>query len=136
MHYLIEKVVISFYEKAITDVMIGYHFRKIQEYDPKDPLTPPIEAFKSHLPKIINFWETQLLNIKNDDLSSKNILKAHEYLKVRKGEIGRWVSLFLKTIDQLDSLKLNSKEKEFLLEWKNKVEHFRKIFLESKILFS
>lgn len=132
---LIENVVFSFYELAIKDVMIGYHFRKIQEYDPKDPLTPPIEAFKSHLPKISQFWCSQLLNKKNEDPKAQNVLKAHQYLSVRKGEVGRWVALFLKTLDTFESKEINESELELLKEWKKKIEHFRIIFLESKVLF-
>ena len=29
----------------------------------------------------------------------ENIIKKHEYLKIKKGEVGRWVLLFQQTID-------------------------------------
>ena len=85
---IIEKVIKSFYAKATKDIIIGYHFRHI-------------DNFETHLPRIIRFWSVQL--IKMDGTIKKEILEAgvptdiinkHVYLKVKKGEVGRWILLF------------------------------------------
>jgi hypothetical protein len=41
-------VVTAFYSEAKNDILIGYHFRNIPD-------------FEEHIPRIITFWEIQLL---------------------------------------------------------------------------
>lgn len=136
---LIDKVVLDFYTQATKDTMIGHHFRKIQEFESLDisPLTPPIEAFKSHLPRIQNFWYVQLLGEKNDDKEFQ-LLDVHKKLGVLPGEVGRWCTLFNEILEQTKKLKeiqSDPQAQELLLNWNKKINHFRDIFLSSPKLF-
>ena len=119
----ISDVVHAFYDKAKSDIIIGYHFRHIKDFD-------------EHIPKISRFWVLQLLKLSKDEIKNlqeegipNQIIKKHIYLKIKKGEVGRWVLLFQETIDhsELDS-DLATKWKSIVLKWK-------KNFLESKELF-
>ncbi len=118
----IHSVVTSFYTKAITDPIIGFHFRKIQAFQGSDPLKPPIEAFAHHIPRIVNFWRMQLLEEKNLEEVPFNLLKTHEYLGLRRGQIDRWLLLFIETINESDCTE------EFKETWQLKARHFRSKF--------
>lgn len=118
IHSLVEK----FYSKAIVDPIIGFHFRKIQEFEGIDPLKPPIEAFAHHIPRIANFWRMQLLDEKNLEETPFNLIKTHEYLGLKRGQIDRWLMLFIETINESDF------EDSFKLDWENKARHFRSKF--------
>jgi truncated hemoglobin YjbI len=135
MEKLIEEVVTEFYKRAIEDVMIGHHFRKIQQFPGKNPLHPPIESFKEHLPKIYLFWKQQLLNTRNEDLkTTKNVFKSHQYLKMKKAELRRWVIIFNQTIDSyiIHDQQIN---KQFFIKWKEKISLFKEKFLQSPLIF-
>ena len=131
MENIVEEVVRDFYEKAINDFMIGHHFRKIAEFKLKDPLHSPIEAFSSHIPRIVEFWKTQLLAHKSKE--KFNLILAHQYLCIRKGELGRWVVLFKETLNEKKEKYPDSQD--FLNLWEEKINHFQKKFLESTQLF-
>lgn len=121
MNPTIEKIVTDFYTIATTDVMIGYHFRKIASSKGIHPLRPPIEAFSSHIPRIVNFWEVQLLG-KPLEGEPFDLLRIHQALGVLPGELGRWVKLFkdiLHSYDQRD---------ELIIRWIEKLDHFENIF--------
>lgn len=108
---LILEVVKSFYEKATTDILIGYHFRFIEDFD-------------THFPRIADFWQLQLTG-KMDHPESKpfDIISKHVPLKVKRGEIDRWAILFSQTLDEFIASQMISKEiKE---EWMNKVKIFQ-----------
>jgi hypothetical protein len=131
---IIELVILDFYKRATTDIMIGYHFRKIQEYNLDEfknhPLRPPIEAFSHHLPIINEFWYRQLKGESNDSTIQLNVLNKHLYLNIRKGELKRFQIIFKETLEkhylELDQLRL------FDL-WKSKLDHFTEVFSNSKI---
>lgn len=118
----IHLVVESFYSKAIQDPIIGFHFRKIQEFEGADPLKPPIEAFAHHIPRIVNFWRMQLLEEKNLEEIPFNLIKTHAYLGLKRGQIDRWLLLFIETINESDC---PSSFKEL---WISKARHFRSKF--------
>ncbi|PIK16133.1 hypothetical protein [Halobacteriovorax sp. JY17] len=123
---LIHDVTYSFYEKATTDFLIGYQFRKIQEFKSLDPLSPPLEAFKSHLPRIEKFWRVQLLGERITKEEKRfDLINIHKALNPNKGEVLRWVKLFNETLDQYES----SDDKDFIREWRRKVSEFEKRFL-------
>ncbi len=109
------KVVHAFYEKAKNDVLIGYHFRIIQD-------------FETHIPRIASFWELQLLGISTRPITEPfDVLKVHMPLNIKRGELGRWLLLFNKTLDEQTHL---SPEFSKLNEtWKLKLTHFEGIFL-------
>jgi hemoglobin len=84
------KVITSFYAKATVDVMIGYHFRSIEDFD-------------THLPKIASFWQLQLTGtITNKDHLPFDLIKVHLPLKVKSGEIDRWVKIFEQNLEEFD----------------------------------
>jgi hypothetical protein len=124
---VISNIVLAFYKKATVDFLIGYQFRKIQEFKGSSPLTPPIEAFKNHLPRIDKFWRMQLLGERIGEDESFNLLNIHKSLLVRKGEVNRWVILFKETLKNYD---LQYPGNELLIkDWDRKIEEFEKRFL-------
>jgi truncated hemoglobin YjbI len=118
IHSVIEK----FYSKAVVDPIIGFHFRKIQEFEGVDPLRPPIEAFAQHIPRITNFWRMQLLDEKNLEEIPFNLIKTHEYLGLKRGQIDRWLMLFIETINE------SNFDESFKELWQKKASHFRSKF--------
>ena len=126
-HYNLN-VVTAFYEKAVIDVLIGYHFRKIATTHGHHPLKPPIEAFHDHLPRIAFFWRMQLLGEKmnSEDQEPYDLISIHRALSIRKGEVGRWILLFKETLNE-------APEHELKKNWSEKIDHFEKIFM--KVLF-
>lgn len=102
----IEKVVTDFYTKATTDILIGYHFRHIEDFD-------------THIPRIIEFWNLQLNGNINDKTHLPfRFMDAHLPLKINRGEIFRWKKLFEATLIE------NNLEKEMINQWMAKVHLF------------
>jgi truncated hemoglobin YjbI len=121
--YLIKNVVEDFYKLATNDVLIGHQFRKIAMFEGSDPLKPPFEAFAHHIPRIIHFWEIQLLGLKKqEDAAPFDLIGIHKKLFIRKGELGRWLVLFDQTVDSVVPLCENKEERMLLEEWKNKAK--------------
>lgn len=108
---LILKVIYSFYDKAKRDVMIGYHFRVIDDFD-------------EHIPRIADFWNLQVNGeIKNRANLPYNLFHTHKPLKINTGEIFRWNKLFEDTLSEYE---LNSElTKEQITEWMLKVTLFK-----------
>ena len=106
----IREVVVDFYRKAVDDIIIGYHFHHIED-------------FSTHIPRIVSFWERQLLGTSAPH-TPFHFIAAHLPLKIKKGEVGRWMLLFEKTLEA-HPLREVSKEK-----WRQKLQHFRQVFLK------
>jgi hypothetical protein len=126
---VIQSVVDSFYEKAKSDIIIGYHFRHIEDFD-------------KHLPKIYLFWALQVLELNKEEkkeilshVNLENIVKKHKYLKVKKGEIGRWVLLFQQIIESQFKKYKETNLQELKSKMTRKTEVFHQIFLNSSELF-
>lgn len=87
----IEKLMTAFYDKAFADDMIGFYFTEVTHLD-----------LRKHLPVIIDFWESVLLN---GNSYHNNAMEAHRHihsLSPFKSEyFQRWVKLFTETIDEL-----------------------------------
>lgn len=84
----IYQVVDSFYAKAKSDVLIGYQFRNIKDFD-------------EHIPRIAAFWEIILLGGTRRELTEPfDVMKVHVPLNLHPGELGRWLVLFKKTLDE------------------------------------
>lgn len=82
------QVVDAFYQKAKTDVLIGYQFRIITDFD-------------SHIPRIASFWDLQLLGSTDRKISpSFDVMNLHLPLNIKRGELGRWLVLFKKTLEE------------------------------------
>lgn len=111
----IHQVVDAFYEKAKNDVLIGYHFRIIHNFD-------------EHIPRIATFWDLQLLGTTERTLTEPfDVMKVHIPLQIKRGELGRWLVLFRKTLDEM-----TTKHPEFseLKEtWLLKLVFFEGVFL-------
>lgn len=134
---IISKVVWDFYSKATSDFLIGYQFRKIiNQQESPDPLRPPVEQFSEHIPKIIHFWELQLLSSpynkkKNSHLKkiTFDLIDTHQKLSIRKGELARWVLLFYQTLEGFHERHRNEQQICTLLEvWRKKIHHFDQKF--------
>ncbi|MFT6602656.1 MAG: hypothetical protein ACJARO_000164 [Bacteriovoracaceae bacterium] len=64
----------------------------------------------------------QLLDEKNLEEVPFNLLKTHEYLGLKRGQIDRWLLLFIETIYESDS------DEKFKKDWEKKARHFRSKF--------
>lgn len=132
---LIHKTVEDFYALATTDFLIGHQFRKIQSHEGVDPLRPPLEAFRHHLPRINKFWELQLLGLRpQEGFQAFDLIGVHQKLQIRKGELGRWVKLFEEVLDQQKNEFPH--QSEFFELWRSKVKLFEKRFQNSPKLFT
>ena len=119
----IETVVNSFYEKAINDFLIGYHFRKIRNDQASHPLNSTLEEFAHHIPRIVLFWKMQLIKERPQDGSiSFDLINTHHKLSIRQGELNRWVMLFMETLEEQGDHPLKQ-------EWKERILQFQSIFL-------
>ena len=108
---LILTIIQSFYDRVKKDVLIGYHFRFIED-------------FESHIPRIADFWNLQI----NGELTDKGnlpfkLIQEHKDRGIKPAEMGRWVTIFKENLEAFEHQKLmTKKEKDLMLE---KVEHFR-----------
>ncbi len=85
-------VVNSFYDKAKDDILIGYHFRVVKD-------------FETHIPRIATFWELQLMGkASRPQTEPFDVMKIHSAMGIHRGELGRWLLLFRKTLDEQVSL--------------------------------
>ena len=134
----------SFYKKAVTDILIGHHFRKIDEGNVENPhpLFPDLQNFSHHIPRIIDFWLGQLdikKNVSRNENSGKDhnshkpfaLIKTHHKLSIRQGELDRWVALFFQTLEDEIEEHENLSLKEIERKWKDKVTFFKKKFEEA-----
>ena len=134
MRELIFIVVESFYQKAINDVLLGYHFARF-----RDP-----EHLASHLERITTFWEMQLTGKATKPLEGKqfHLLFTHIELGIKRGELGRWIILFHKTLDELEEQFRRQASAEELqeiqlitAEWKKRIEFFEERFKSHPMMF-
>jgi len=106
-------VVDAFYQKARYDILIGYHFRNISD-------------FESHIPRIASFWEMQLLGRTPHKLEAPfDMSKAHLPLGIKRGELGRWLLLFRKTLKEKEQPEFQN----LIYKWEEKLKTFEGIFL-------
>lgn len=101
-------VITKFYNKATFDVMIGYHFRGIED-------------FNRHLPRIASFWQLQLTGkIDHKEELPFDLINKHIPLKLKNAEINRWVILFEQNLKEFNL------DDDFYNLWMQKVELFQK----------
>lgn len=134
MRELIYIVVESFYQKAINDVLLGYHFARF-----RDP-----EYLAAHLERITTFWEMQLTGKLTRPLEGRQfqLLFTHLQLGIKRGELGRWIVLFHKTLDELEEQFKNQATTEELqeiqlitAEWKKRIAFFEERFKSHPMMF-
>lgn len=105
-------VVDAFYSKAKDDILIGYHFRNIPDFD-------------THIPRIAAFWEIQLLGTSSRELDAPfDMMKAHIPLGIKRGELGRWLLLFRRELDARRDL-----QPELSKTWDDRLKFFEGVFL-------
>jgi truncated hemoglobin YjbI len=107
----IKLIVDEFYLKARTDILIGYHFNHIKD-------------FNHHLERIYAFWNMHLLKIAPP--FNYRLMMTHLPLGIKTGEINRWVKLFIETIEEN---KHRIEDQNFCVDWLEKIEMFRNLFL-------
>lgn len=111
----IDQVITRFYQLARTDILIGYHFRHIADFD-------------QHIPRICKFWQLHLTG-KIDDPSALpfDLFGVHRALKIKRGEIDRWVMLFNENLSVMFSNQVITMDQ--YQYWKNKIENFQAKFI-------
>ena len=86
----IEKLLINFYDKVKTNPVIGFIFNDIAKVN-----------WEQHLPIIINFWETILLD---NPIYKKNAMEVHYALNrivpLEKKHFDTWLNLFHESVDE------------------------------------
>ncbi len=108
---LILKVIETFYDTAKVDILIGYHFRIIDDFD-------------EHIPRIADFWNLQLNGELNDRKHLPfDLLQKHLPLKINRGELDRWVKLFSENMEKSISRNEMTMDQKDL--WMKKVKIFR-----------
>ncbi len=108
-------VVSAFYEKAKSDVLIGYHFRIIKD-------------FNEHIPRIASFWDIQLLgSTERSPTNSFDVMNLHLVMGIKRGELGRWMVLFHKTLNE--EVKAHPEFTDFNEAWKIRLNFFEGVFL-------
>ena len=127
MRDLIYAVIEAFYAKATTDILIGYHFEKFND---------PNELSK-HLERITSFWEMQLTGNTSVPLNgSFHLLFTHLQLKIKRGELGRWIILFHQTLDSLEQDLDHPNINELCLLWKERIALFEERFKSHPHMFN
>lgn len=87
----IEKFMTTFYERVIPNPVIGFIFTEVAHMN-----------LQSHLPVIVDFWETILLD---NPVYKKNAMEVHYDLNkktpLKKEYFDEWLSLFNTTLDEM-----------------------------------
>jgi len=111
----IDLVVRGFYEEATKDILIGYHFRHLEDLD-------------THLPRIVSFWEIHLLGHSQTEIEKPfDLISLHLPMKIKKGELHRWLFLFRKHLNQ--AREDNHLSEELAKKWEEKLVFFEEKFL-------
>lgn len=126
MRDLIFAVVESFYAKATEDILIAHHFTKFN--DPK--------VLHAHLERITSFWEMQLTGSTSVPIEGPfHLLFTHLQLKIKRGELGRWIVLFHQTLDSLSSEVDHPQILELCELWKKRISFFEERFKSHPQMF-
>ena len=87
----LERMLEIFYQKAFKDDLISHFFLEVV------PLN-----LETHIPVITDFWESVLLDGRNN---KKNVMEIHlnisEKSKIGKEHLDRWVKLFTETVEEM-----------------------------------
>lgn len=86
-----EQLVRAFYERALTDPIIGFIFTDVARLD-----------LEAHLPVISSFWETILLGAQSYGGGAfAPHVRLHAQVGLRPGHFQRWLLLWRTTVDEL-----------------------------------
>ncbi|MBK8466224.1 MAG: group III truncated hemoglobin [Chloracidobacterium sp.] len=88
----IDLLMLNFYERALTDDIIGYIFTDVAQLD-----------LKSHLPIIGDFWETMLFRAGAYAARGRNPMEVHRQLHLKSAlkpiHFSRWLEMFVSCVD-------------------------------------
>jgi hemoglobin len=86
-----ERLVRTFYSRALEDPVIGYIFTDVAQLD-----------LEAHVPRITSFWETILLGARSYGGGAfRPHAAVHAKSPLRKGHFERWLELWRTTVDEL-----------------------------------
>ena len=90
----IDRLMVLFYERVMTDEQIGYIFTEVAKLD-----------LDKHLPVIGDFWETLLFRTGDYSRHGRTPLEVHgelnEKTPLRPEHFERWLVIFRETVDEL-----------------------------------
>jgi hemoglobin len=87
----VERLVRTFYGKAMTDPITGWLFTDVARLD-----------LEEHIPQIASFWETVLLGTKSySGTPFEPHARLHAKANLRAAHFGRWLALWSETVDEL-----------------------------------
>jgi hemoglobin len=86
-----ERLVRTFYGRALNDPIIGFIFVDVAKLD-----------LEAHVPRITSFWETILLGARSYGGGAfRPHAEVHAKSPLRKGHFERWLALWRETVDAL-----------------------------------
>jgi hemoglobin len=86
-----ERLVRSFYAKAMEDPIIGFIFVDVARLD-----------LDAHVPRITSFWETILLGAQSYGGGAfRPHAELHAKVQLREGHFAQWLHLWCDTVDEL-----------------------------------
>jgi hemoglobin len=84
-----ERLVRTFYGKALEDPIIGFIFTDVAKLD-----------LEAHVPRITDFWETVLLGAQSFSGGAfRPHAELHAKVQLREGHFDRWLQLWFGTVD-------------------------------------
>lgn len=87
----LEKLMRYFYSQLLEDERLAYLFIDIAKMD-----------LKTHIPRIVDFWENMLFNtVKFDGNVFEKHLKLHQASSLEKSHFDLWLDYFFKSVDLL-----------------------------------
>jgi len=86
-----ERLVRSFYGRALEDPIIGFLFVDVAKLD-----------LEAHVPRITSFWETILLGAQSYGGGAfRPHALLHQKVPLRRAHFDRWLTLWTETVDEL-----------------------------------
>ena len=86
-----ERLVRTFYGRALEDPIIGFIFVDVAQLD-----------LDAHVPRITSFWETILLGAQSYGGGAfRPHAQLHGKVRLRRGHFERWLALWRATVDEL-----------------------------------
>src|SRR6185436_16756008 len=86
-----ERLVRTFYGRALTDPIIGFIFVDVAKLD-----------LEAHVPRITSFWETILLGARSYGGGAfRPHAQIHLQVPLRRAHFDQWLNLWQRTVDEL-----------------------------------
>ena len=86
-----ERLVRTFYGRALNDPIIGFIFVDVAKLD-----------LEAHVPRITSFWETILLGARSYSGGAfRPHAELHAKVRLREGHFTQWLNLWSGTVDEL-----------------------------------